>query len=153
MLGPADRFSGPISRPRSEVDATVACAAAMPLVVLAFAVAADYANVSRFRTHMKLAADAASLAAAEVIARQPDGADDLASQVAAGVFVRDAPRGATGAPTVAMKNHASVVTATVGYAGVAPSNFGSALGYDAVMVDASTTSFAPIADSRSTAAR
>jgi hypothetical protein len=36
--------------------------------------------------------------------------------------------------------------------GVAPSNFGAALGYGAVSVDASATSHALIADSRSTAA-
>ena len=48
-----------------------------------------------------------------------------------------------------MKNRAAIVTATVGYAGVAPSNFGSALGYDAVTVDASATSFTPLADFRS----
>ena len=42
------------------------CAVAAPLLVLAFAVATDYANVSHFRSHVKLAADAASVAAAEV---------------------------------------------------------------------------------------
>jgi hypothetical protein len=45
------------------------------------------------------------------------------------------------------------VTANVGYAGVAPSNFGSALGYDAVSADASSTSPARVADFRSPAAR
>jgi Flp pilus assembly protein TadG len=137
----------------SEGGGIVSCAVAAPLLVLAFAVATDYTNVSRFRTHVKLAADAASVAAAEVTARQPDGAGELASQVGAAVFVRDAPRGAAGTPTVGVKNRAAMVTATVGYAGVAPSNFGSALGYDRVKVDASATSFAPIADSRPASAR
>lgn len=132
----------------SEGGGIVSCAVAAPLLVLAFAVATDYAHVSRFRSHVKLAADAASVAAAEVTARQPDGAGELASQVGAAVFVRDAPRGAAGTPTVGVKNRAATVTATVGYAGVAPSNFGSALGYDGVKVDASATSFAPLADSR-----
>jgi Flp pilus assembly protein TadG len=145
-------------RPRPEGGGAVACAAAMPLVVLALAVAADYASVSRFRTHVQLAADAASLAAAEAIARQParaDGSDanELASRLAADVFVRHAPRGAAGTPTIAVKSRAVAVTATVGYEGVAPSNFGSALGYDAISVDASATSLMRVADSRPTAAR
>jgi hypothetical protein len=42
--------------------ALVACASAMPLIVLAVAVAADYESVARFTTHLQLAADAASLA-------------------------------------------------------------------------------------------
>ena len=73
----------------------------MPLVVLAFAVAADYANVSHFRSRVQLAADAASVAAAEAIARQPDSTNnsgDLAGQVAEFVFIDHAPRGA-GTPT------------------------------------------------------
>ena len=45
------------------------------------------------------------------------------------------------------------LTAIVGYAGVAPSNFGSALGYDAVSVNASATSLNRVADSRLTAER
>jgi hypothetical protein len=102
---------------------------------------------------VKLAADAASLAAPEVTAREPDRSGELASQVGAAVFVRDPPRGAAGTPTIGVKNRVPVVTATVGYAGVAPSNFGSALGYDVVKVDASATSFTPLADSRPTAAR
>ena len=64
-----------------------------------------------------------------------------------------APRGAAGTPTVAAKSRAAVVTAIVGYAGVAPSNFGSALGYDAVSVNASATSLNRVADSRLTAER
>jgi Flp pilus assembly protein TadG len=151
------RSSRLFGRPRSEGGGAVACASAMPVVVLALAVAADYANVSRFRTRVQLAADAASLAAAEAIARHPDRAggsdvDDLASQVAGAVFVSHAPRGATGTPTVSVKSRAAAVTATVGYAGLAPSNFGSALGYDAISVDASATSLTRIADSRSTPA-
>jgi Flp pilus assembly protein TadG len=151
------RLSRRFSRPRPEGGGAVACAAAAPLVVLALTVAADSANVLRFRTRVQLAAEAASLAAAEAIARHPDRAggsvvDDLASRVAAGVFARNAPRGAGGTPTVAAKSRAAVVTATVGYAGVAPSNFGSALGYDAISVSASAISLTRIADSRSTAA-
>jgi hypothetical protein len=46
-----------------------------------------------------------------------------------------------------------VVAATVGYAGLAPSNFGSAFGYDEVSVDASSTSLARVADYRSTVSR
>ncbi|MGH6797010.1 MAG: hypothetical protein ACREDI_01320, partial [Roseiarcus sp.] len=88
----AGRLSRLFGRPRPEGGGLVACAAAMPLVVLALAVAADYANVSRFRTRVQLAADAASLAAAAAVARRPDPAgsdgDDLASRVAAAVFAR-----------------------------------------------------------------
>ena len=76
----------------------------------------------------------------------------LRSQVADAVFLSHAPRGA-GTPTVAVKSRAAAVTATVGYAGVAPSNFGSALGYDAVSADASSTSLARVADFRPTVAR
>jgi Flp pilus assembly protein TadG len=153
----AVRLSRLFGRRRPEGGGAVACAAATPLVMLALAVAVDYASVSRFRTRVQLAADAASLAAAESIAGQPDRArggnvDDLASPAAAAAFVRYAPRGA-GAPTVAVNSRAAAVTATVGYAGLAPSNFGSALGYDAISVDASATSLLRVADSRSTTAR
>ena len=140
-----------------EGGGAVACAAATPLIVLALAVSADYASVSQFRTRVQLAADAASLAAADAIARGRDrvgrsDVDDLASQVAATVFARRAPLGA-GTPTVAVKSRAAAVTATVGYAGVAPSNFGSALGYDAISIDASATSLMRVADSHSAADR
>jgi hypothetical protein len=113
--------------------------------------------VSRFRSHVQLAADAASLAAAEAIARHPDPAggtnvDDRASQVADAVFVSRAPRGAAGTPAVAVRSSGGAVTAIVGYAGLAPSNFGSALGYDAISVDASATLLTRVADSRSTSA-
>jgi Flp pilus assembly protein TadG len=148
-------FSRLSSRSRSEGAGVVACAAAAPLVVLALAVAADYAKVSHFRSRVQLAADTASTAAAEAIARQPDVANDgdvRAAQIAGSVFLSHAPRGA-GTPTVAVKSRAAAVTATVGYAGVAPSNFGSALGYDAVSVDASSTALARVADFRSTIAR
>jgi Flp pilus assembly protein TadG len=153
----AGRLSRLFGRRRPEGGRVVACAAATPLVMLALAVAIDYASVSRFRTRVQLAADAASLAAAESIAGEPERArggdvDDLASRVAAAAFVRHAPRGA-GSPTVAVNSRASAVTATVGDAGLAPSNFGSALGYDAVSVDALATSLMRVADSRSTAAR
>ena len=154
----AGRFSRLFGRPRPEGGGAVACAAAMPLVVLALALAVDYASVWRFRTRVQLAADAASLAAAEVIARQPDraggsGGSDLAGQIAAATFVRHAPRGAAGTPTLAVKSRPAAVTATVDYAGVAPSNFGSALGYDEISVDASATSLTRLADSRPTAGR
>jgi Flp pilus assembly protein TadG len=161
MFGPASagRFWRRLARPRPEGGGgTVACAAAMPLVVLALAVAADFASVSRFKTRVQLAADAASLAAAEAIARDPyrvakPDVDDLARKVAAAVFVRHAPRGAAGAPTVAVRSRAAVVTATLVYAGQAPSNFGSALGYDAISVDASASTLPRLADSRSAATR
>ena len=155
---PACRFWRPFGRPRPEGGAVVACAAAAPLVVLALAVAADYASVSRFRTRVQLAADAASVAVAEAIARDPDrtggsSVDDLANQVAATVFASRAPRGAAGTPTVVAKSRAAVVTAAVGYAGVAPSNFGAALGYDVISVNASAISLTRVTDSRLTAAR
>jgi uncharacterized membrane protein len=148
-------FSRLFSRPRSEGAGVVACAAAAPLVVLALAVAADYAKVSHFRSRVQLAADRASVATAEAIARRPDVANEgdvRGVQIADSVFLSHAPRGA-GTPTVAVKSRAAAVTATVGYAGVAPSNFGSALGYDGVSVDASSTSLARVADLRSTLAR
>jgi hypothetical protein len=142
MFGRAERFSRLLGRRGSEGGATVACAAALPLVVLALAVAADYANVSHFRSRVP-------------IARQADSTNDggdLAGQVAEFVFIDHAPRGA-GTPTVDVKSHATAVTATVGYVGVAPSNFGSAFGYDAVSVDASSTSLARVADFRPAVAR
>lgn len=151
----AGRLLGLFARPRSEGGGAVACAAAMPLVVLALAVAADYASVSRFRTRVQLAANAASLAAAEAIAHQRDTAAgsgaDFAGQVAAAAFVRHAPRGAAGTPTLVVTSRPAAVTVTVDYAGLAPSNFGSALGYDKISVDASATSLTRVADSRSTA--
>src|SRR5579872_3184452 len=97
---PAGRFWRRLGRPRPEGGGgTVACAAFVPLALLALGVAADFASVSRFRTHVQLAADAASLAAADAIARdparvaKPDG-DALASRTAAAVFARHAPHGA-----------------------------------------------------------
>ena len=143
-------------RAHSAGDGAVACASAMPLIVLAVAVAADYASVSRFRTRVQLAVDAASVAASRTIAQHPDGArgrvDDLAEHIAAGVFVMNAPRGAGGRPTVETTSRASAVTTTVGYQGVAPSNFGSALGYGAISVNATATSLSVVADSRTTPA-
>jgi uncharacterized membrane protein len=137
--------------------AAVACASTMPLIVLAVAVAVDYASVSRFRTRVQLAADAASVAASRTIARHPGGAggrdlDDLAEHIAAGIFVMRAPRGAGGRPTIETTSRASAVTTRVGYQGVAPSNFGSALGYDAINVSATATSPSVVADSRTTPA-
>ena len=141
-----------LSRPNAEGGRAVACASAAPLILLALAVAADRAHVSRFRREVQLAADAASLAAAEAIARHPDGAgDSVGAGVAAAVFARNAPRGAAGTPSVAATGRAAVVTATVGYDGVAPSNFGSALGYGVFHISASATSHALVADSQTTA--
>jgi uncharacterized membrane protein len=155
MFRRADRFSRLLSHRSSEGDATVACAVAMPLLVLALAVSTDYAKVSHFKGRIQVAADAASVATAETVARQRDLANDsdaLADQVADFVFVGQAPRGA-GTPTVAVKTAAAAVTANIGYAGQAPSNFGSAFGYDEVSVDASSTSLARVADYRSTVSR
>jgi Flp pilus assembly protein TadG len=148
-----DRFSRRLGRHSSEGGGLVACAAATPLVLLAFAVTADYAKVCHFRGRVQQATDAASAAAAEAVARQPDITNDvLAGQVADVVFLDHAPRGA-GTPTVALKTTAAAVTATVGYSGLAPSNFGAVLGYDAVSADASSTSLARVADFRPTVAR
>lgn len=160
MFGPVSapgRFWSPVRRQLREGGGAVAFAAAAPLFIVALAVAADYASVSHFRGRVQLAADAASLAAADTIARRPEvagrnDADDIAAQVAANVFVRDAPRGA-GRPTIALKSRAAAVTADVGYAGVAPSNFGAVLGYDAISVEASAISPTRVADFRSTLAR
>lgn len=154
----ARRFSRLIVRRRPEGGSAVALAAAIPLVVLALAVAADYAGMSWFRAHVQRAAGAASLAAADAIARHPSRAGDsdaegLAGRVAAAVFARRAPRGAAGAPTVATRSRAAALTASVGYAGVAPSRFGSALGYDAISVEATAASLARLADTRLTAGR
>jgi Flp pilus assembly protein TadG len=155
MFGRAERLSRLLARHSSEGGGLVACAAAMPLAMLALAVTADYARVSHFRDRVQQATDAASVAAAEAVARQPDIAADndvLAGQIADVIFQGHAPRGA-GTPTVAVKSSAAAVTATVGYAGLAPSNFGSVLGYDAVSADASSTSLARVADSRPTITR
>jgi hypothetical protein len=87
--------------------------------------------------------------------RQPDIAADkdvLAGQVAHVVFLDHAPRGA-GTPTIAVKSAAAAVTATVGYEGLAPSNFGTVLGYDGVGANASSTSLARVADFRPSVAR
>ena len=155
MFGRAGRFSRLLARHSSEGGGLVACAAAMPPPTLALAVTGDYARVSHFRDRVQQATDAASVAAAEAVARQPDIAADndvLAGQVADVVFQGHAPREA-GTPTVAVKSSAAAVTATVGYAGLAPSNFGSVLGYDAVSADASSTSLARVADFRPTLTR
>jgi Flp pilus assembly protein TadG len=155
MFRRAEKFSRLFGGRNSEGGATVACAVAMPLLVLALAVGADYAKVSHFRSRVQVAAEAASLATAETVARQRDianNSDALADQVADFVFIGQAPRGA-GTPTVAVKSAAAAVTANVGYAGLAPSNFGSAFGYDDVSVEASSTSLARVADTRSTVSR
>jgi Flp pilus assembly protein TadG len=155
MFRRAERSSRLFGRRRSEGGATVALAVATPLMVLVLAVGADYAKVSHFKSRVQVAADAASVATAETVARQRDIANDsdaLADQVADFVFIGQAPRGA-GAPTVAVKSAAAAVTANVGYAGLAPSNFGSAFGYDKVSVDASSTSLARLADYRPTVSR
>jgi uncharacterized membrane protein len=138
-----------LSRSAAEGGAPVAWASAAPLIVLALAVAADRVQVSRFRTQVQLAADAASLASASAVARHPDSVGvDAATRIAAAIFERDAPRGAAGTPSVAATSRGSIATATVGYDGVAPSNFGSALGYGAFRVSASTKLPALVADSR-----
>jgi len=145
----AGRRRRTLTRPAAEGGATVARASAAPLIVLALAVAADRAHVSRFRTQVQLAAEAASLASAAAVARHPDGAGDgVATRVAAAVFARNAPRGAAGTPTAAATSRGAVATATVAYDGVAPSNFGSALGYGAFRVSASATAPALVAGSR-----
>jgi uncharacterized membrane protein len=149
----AGRFSQMFSRAHSEGAGAVALSAAMPLAVLALALTADYAQVSHFRSGVQKAADAASVAMAEAVARQPDIDNNaLAGHVADVVFMGDAPRGA-GKPHVSMKSSAGAVTATVGYTGLAPSNFGSVLGYDSVSADASSTSLARVADFRPTVSR
>ena len=95
---------------------------------------------------------AASLAAAGAIARHPEiSGDSVGARVASAVFARNAPRGASGTLSVAATSTDAVVTATVGYDGVAPSNFGSALGYGAFHVSVSATSRALVADSQTTA--
>jgi Flp pilus assembly protein TadG len=147
------RFSRLFAQRRWEGGSAIVCASLTPLVVLGLAVATDYANVSHFRSRVQTAADAASLAAAETAALHPESKpDSLADQSAAAIFVRKAPHGA-GTPTIAVKSDPAAVTATVGYAGLAPSNFGMALGYDAISVDASSTSLTRLADSRPTTAR
>ena len=150
--GPADPSFGAAGCAANGGAAVVACAAAMPLIVFAVAVAVDYANVARFTTRVQLAADAAAAAVSKTIARNPnvDGrdVDQIAERIVAFVFARNAPPGAHGAPTVATTGRASVVTTTVGYQGVAPSNFGSALGYGAISVKAAATSPGLVANSR-----
>ena len=143
----AGRLRHWLCRLNAEGGGAVACASAAPLIVLALAVAADRAHVSRFRVQVQLAADAASLAAAGAVARNPGDS----ARVAAAVFARKAPSGAAGTPSVAATSRAAVGIATVAYDGVAPSNFGSVLGYGAFRVSASATSRALLADSQTTA--
>jgi hypothetical protein len=135
--------------------ALVACASAMPLIVFAGTVAADYLSVARFTTRVQHAADAAAAAVSVTIARNPNvdarDVDQIAERIAAFVFARNAPRGAGGRPTVET-SRASAVTTTVGYHGTAPSNFGPALGYGAIDVKAQATSLRLVADSRTTVA-
>jgi hypothetical protein len=157
MFGPklVGRFWQTLSRPQSEGAGTIALAAMAPLAVMALAVTADYAKVSHFRNGVQKAADAASVLTAEAVAREPDLAldhDAFAARVADFVFLGHAPPGA-GTPNVALKSSAAAVTATIGYTGLAPSNFGSVLGYDAVSADASSTSLARVADFRATVTR
>jgi len=138
-----------LSRRTAEGGAAVAWASAAPLIVLVLAVAADHAQVSRFQNQVKLAADAASRASAQALARNPQRAGEgVATRVAAAVFARNAPRGAAGKPTVAVTGRGPAAAATVAYDGVAPSDFGSALGYGAFRISASATSPALVADSR-----
>ena len=72
----AARFSRLLGRRIPKAAATVACAAAMPLLCWLLRWRADYAKVSHFRSRVQLAADAASVATAEAVARQPDIAND-----------------------------------------------------------------------------
>ena len=51
----AGRFSRLLGRHSSEGGGVVACAATMPLAVLALAVTADYAKVSHFRDRVQQA--------------------------------------------------------------------------------------------------
>ena len=91
----APRSSRLFAHRRWEGASAVVCASLMPLVVLGLAVATDYAKVSHFRSRVQLAADAASLAAAETAALHPENnIDGVASQSATAVFVRKAPHGA-----------------------------------------------------------
>src|SRR3974390_2339126 len=113
-------------------------AAATPVVVLGLAIAIDYSNASRFKARVRAAADAASVAACEAIAKNPRGAfglavEQLARQAATATFAANAPSGA-GVPTVAVGGSASALTTWVSYEGVAPSNFGDALGYGGLSV-------------------
>jgi len=136
-----------LTRPNSGGGATIAWASAAPLVVLVLSVAADGAQVSRFRTQVQLAADAASRATAAAVARHPDEAGEgVATRVGAAVFASYAPPGAAGRPTVVATSHSDLATATVAYDGVAPSNFGSALGYGSFRVTALASSPALVAD-------
>jgi Flp pilus assembly protein TadG len=126
-------------------------AGTLPVVLLAMAVAIDYTNASRFKTRVQAAADAASLAATEALARNPNGANGLsveqyAQQVANGYFTANAPPGATGAPTVTASSYNSTVTVAVGYQGTAPSNFGSVLGYSGFTASTSSTAQAVVGE-------
>ncbi len=126
-------------------------AGALPVVLLAMAVAIDYTNSSRFKTRIQAAADAASLAATEAIAQHPNGANGLsveqyATQVANGYFTANAPPGATGAPTVTATSYNSTVTTAVSYQGTAPSNFGVALGYSGFTTNTSSTAQAVVGE-------
>ena len=103
MDGSAERFSRLFGRRHSEGGAQSHAPSAMPLLVLALAVGADYAKVSHFRSRVQVAADAASVATAETVARQRDIANDsdaLADQVADFVFIGQAPRGAGRRPSL-----------------------------------------------------
>jgi len=127
-------------------------ALSLPVVLLAIAVAIDYSNASRFKTRVQAAADAASLAATEAIAQNPNGAngktvEQYAQQVANGFFAANAPPGASGTPTVTASSYNSTVTTTVAYQGTAPSNFGALLGYSGMTADASATAQAVVGES------
>ena len=87
----------------------------------------------------------------QTLARDPSEAGERADRAAAAVFARNAPLGARGTPTVAATGRAALATVTVLYDGVAPSNFGSALGYGAFRVSASATSRALVADAQTAA--
>ena len=139
-------------RPQNaEGGGAVACAAAAPLIVLALAVAADHAHVGALP-------DPGSACGGGRLARRSGG-----DGAPAGRRRRRRPgspppfspatplSGATGKPSVAATNRAAMVTATVAYDGVAPSNFGSVFGYGAFHVSASATSHALVANSEARA--
>ena len=128
-------------------------AVSLPLVLLSIAVAIDYTNASRFKTRVQAATDAASLAATEAIAQNPnaknlssDQATAIATPIAVAYFVANAPPGATGRPTVTPTSYNSTVTTTVAYQGTAPSNFGTLLGYGGMTANTLATSQAVVGE-------
>ena len=125
----------------------------LPVVLLAIAVAIDYTNASRFKTRIQAAADAASLAATEAVAQNPNAANlsldqvtQIAQPIADAFFTANAPPGASGQPTVTPSYYNSTVTVEVGYQGTAPSNFGALLGYSGFTANTSSTAQAVVGE-------